>query len=65
MLMARQGKQFSTSIGVRVVYPLKEGEDPATPLKDVQRDGITMGEVVSRGNIIMKEVRTFQIQSTV
>jgi hypothetical protein len=57
--MARQGKPFATSLELRVVYPLKDGEDPATPLKDVPRDGKTMGEVVTRGNITMKEVCTF------
>jgi hypothetical protein len=52
--MARQGMPFVTALELRVVYPLKEGEDPSTPLKDVPRDGKTMGEVVTRGNITMK-----------
>jgi acyl-CoA synthetase (AMP-forming)/AMP-acid ligase II len=52
--MARQGIPFATALELRVVYPLKEGEDPSTPLRDVPRDGKTMGEVVTRGNITMK-----------
>ena len=40
---------------MRVVLPLKEGENPDAPLVDVPKDGQTMGEVVFRGNIVMKE----------
>jgi fatty-acyl-CoA synthase len=43
-LMARQGVGFVVSDGVRVVD---------NQMNDVQRDGITMGEVVMRGNIVM------------
>ncbi|EPS95172.1 hypothetical protein FOMPIDRAFT_85324 [Fomitopsis schrenkii] len=55
--MARQGLAFATSDEARVVYPLQEGEDPYadTELVDVPKDGKTVGEVVVRGNIVMKE----------
>ncbi|KAH9833040.1 acetyl-CoA synthetase-like protein [Rhodofomes roseus] len=55
--MARQGLAFATSDEVRVVYTLKEGEDPYadTELVDVPKDGKTVGEIVVRGNIVMKE----------
>ena len=49
--MARQGYSYTTADGARVVYQT-EGED----LKDVPRDGKTIGEVVVRGNLVMKEV---------
>lgn len=52
-LIARQGYSFATAQGIRVVYPLKEGEEK---LVDVPRDGKTLGEIVTRGNIVMKEV---------
>ena len=51
--MARQGHAFATAEEVRVVYP-SESDD--APLKDVPRDGKTLGEIVTRGNIVMKEV---------
>ena len=51
--MARQGHAFATAEDVRVVYPT-ESDD--APLKDVPRDGKTLGEVVAKGNIVMKEV---------
>lgn len=43
-----------------MVYQPKEGEplDLGAPLVDVPRDGTTIGEIVMRGNITMKEVRT-------
>lgn len=50
-LMARQGFSYTTADDVRVVYQT-EGED----LKDVPRDGKTIGEIVVRGNLVMKEV---------
>jgi hypothetical protein len=53
--MARQGHAFATAQGVRVVYPPSD-EDKDTTLRDVPRDGKTMGEVVTKGNIVMKEV---------
>lgn len=45
---------------IRVVYQPKEGEplDLDVPLVDVPKDGLTIGEIVMRGNITMKEVRT-------
>jgi acyl-CoA synthetase (AMP-forming)/AMP-acid ligase II len=52
--MARQGHAFATAEEVRVVYVREENED--RPLKDVPRDGKTLGEIVTRGNIVMKEV---------
>ncbi|KAJ7706385.1 hypothetical protein B0H17DRAFT_1036989 [Mycena rosella] len=52
-LMARQGHSFATAQDVRVVYPPKDDSD--TVLVDVPRDGKTVGEIVTRGNIVMKE----------
>ncbi|KAI0807675.1 acetyl-CoA synthetase-like protein [Fomes fomentarius] len=54
-LIARQGIPFATAEEARVVFQLKEGESPDAPLVDVPRDGKTIGEVVFRGNIVMKE----------
>ena len=51
--MARQGHAFVTAQEVRVVYQ-GDGDD----LLDVPCDGKTIGEVVTRGNIVMKEVRS-------
>ncbi|THG99460.1 hypothetical protein EW026_g2887 [Hermanssonia centrifuga] len=54
--LARQGFGFLTSDPVRVVYQPKEGEeDLDTELVDVPKDGKTIGEIVTRGNITMKE----------
>lgn len=57
--LARQGRGFITAVDIRVVYQPKESEpvDLNAPLVDVPRDGITIGEIVMRGNITMKEVR--------
>ena len=49
--MARQGHAFATAQEVRVVFQ-EAGDD----LRDVPRDGKTVGEIVTRGNIVMKEV---------
>jgi hypothetical protein len=54
LLMARQGHAFATADEVRVVYASET--DHVGPLGDVPRDGKTMGEVVMRGNLVMKEV---------
>ena len=54
--MARQGFAFLTSEPARVVYPPKDGEPLDAELKDVPADGKTVGEIVMRGNIAMKEV---------
>jgi hypothetical protein len=54
--MARQGFSYTTADGVRVVYQT-EGEN----LKDVPRDGKTIGEIVVRGNLVMREVDASQI----
>lgn len=53
-LMARQGHSFATAQEARVVY-LPENEDDQE-LRDVPKDGRTVGEVLMRGNIVMKEV---------
>jgi fatty-acyl-CoA synthase len=45
-LMARQGVRYPTLDGVRIV-------DPAT-MADVPADGATLGELVLRGNTVMK-----------
>ncbi|KAJ7357168.1 AMP-dependent synthetase and ligase [Mycena albidolilacea] len=50
--MARQGHPFATAQDARVVHPPKDGDDT---LVDVPRDGKTVGEIVTRGNIVMKE----------
>jgi hypothetical protein len=40
----------------RVCRVPPEGADPqATPLEDVARDGKEMGEIMLRGNMVMKE----------
>ncbi|TFK41006.1 hypothetical protein BDQ12DRAFT_678730 [Crucibulum laeve] len=53
-LMARQGQAFATAQEVRVVYP-SDGDADDAPLTDVPADGKTLGEIVTRGNIVMKE----------
>ena len=52
--MARQGQSFATAQEVRVVVPAKD--DTYDMLVDVPRDGKTVGEIVTRGNIVMREV---------
>ncbi|OCH88810.1 acetyl-CoA synthetase-like protein [Obba rivulosa] len=54
-LIARQGVSFLTADETRVVYPAKEGDALDAELADVPKDGKTMGEIVMRGNIVMKE----------
>lgn len=46
--MARQGHAFATAQNARVVHVQKEGE---VELVDVPRDGNTVGEIVTRGNM--------------
>lgn len=53
-LLARQGHAFATAQEVRVVYPPGERSSDIE-LIDVPRDGKTLGEVVTKGNIVMKE----------
>lgn len=53
-LIARQGHAFATAQEVRVVYREDDKEDGE--FIDVPRDGKTLGEIVTRGNIVMKEV---------
>jgi len=57
-IMARQGHAFVTSDEARVVHRLQDGESLNNPLRDVPNDGKTLGEIVVRGNIVMKEVGT-------
>jgi acyl-CoA synthetase (AMP-forming)/AMP-acid ligase II len=52
--MARQGQSFATAQEVRVVAPSTGGSDES--LIDVPKDGKSVGEIVTRGNIVMKEV---------
>lgn len=54
--LARQGLSFLTAESARVVYPPKEGESYDSDLVDVPKDGKTIGEIVVRGNIAMREV---------
>lgn len=54
--MARQGHAFATAQEARVVY--QDGNDVLT---DVPADGKTIGEVVTRGNIVMKEANNLTI----
>lgn len=56
--MARQGLSFATSDDARVVHPIKEDDNLNAELVDVPKDGKTVGEIVVRGNILMKEVST-------
>lgn len=58
-IMARQGHAYVTSDKVRVVYPPEDGESLDAELRDVPADGKTLGEIVVRGNIVMKEVSLF------
>lgn len=62
--MARQGLSYAISDDVRVVYPPKEDEqdDVNMELVDVPKDGKTVGEVVLRGTMVMKEVRDMSPQ---
>ncbi|KAH9044744.1 acetyl-CoA synthetase-like protein [Lactarius pseudohatsudake] len=50
-LSARQGHAFATASPARVVYPTKS---PGDKLVDVPRDGKIVGEIVTRGNIVMQ-----------
>ncbi|KZT30376.1 acetyl-CoA synthetase-like protein [Neolentinus lepideus HHB14362 ss-1] len=52
-LCARQGHSFATAQQARVVYTAEE--DSVNALRDVPKDGKTIGEVITRGNIVMKE----------
>lgn len=52
--MARQGHSFATAQNVRVVRPPRHENDQE--LIDVPNDGRAVGEIVTRGNIVMKEV---------
>lgn len=63
-LMARQGQAFATAQGVRVVFPFSDNEEKPA-LHDVPRDGKTVGEIITKGNILMKEVSLPMILLTV
>jgi acyl-CoA synthetase (AMP-forming)/AMP-acid ligase II len=54
-IMARQGHAFVTADEARVVYAPQKGESDFDELRDVPPDGKTLGEIVVRGNIVMKE----------
>ncbi|KAK0481876.1 hypothetical protein IW261DRAFT_1472834 [Armillaria novae-zelandiae] len=49
-LIARQGHSFATAEGVRVAEMRDDDQ-----IIDVLRDGKTVGEIVTRGNLVMKE----------
>ncbi|KAK2461801.1 hypothetical protein APHAL10511_006264 [Amanita phalloides] len=50
--MARQGHPFATAQQVRVV---RTDDEVGDKLVDVPKDGKSVGEIVTRGNIVMKE----------
>jgi len=52
--MARQGQSFATAQEVRVVVPARDDKDEV--LVDVPKDGKSIGEIITRGNIVMREV---------
>ncbi|KAG9045239.1 hypothetical protein FS837_006777 [Tulasnella sp. UAMH 9824] len=54
-LYARQGHSFATADEVRVVYQIPSDHTGPVELVDVPADGKTLGEIVTRGNIVMKE----------
>ena len=51
--MARQGHAFATADEVRVIEQREDDE-----LVDVPSDGKALGEIVMRGNIVMRDVST-------
>lgn len=53
--MSRQGHGYATAEEARVIFRPKDDADEE--IKDVPKDGKTVGEIVTRGNIVMKEVR--------
>ncbi|KAG8982975.1 hypothetical protein FRB90_006401, partial [Tulasnella sp. 427] len=57
-LIARQGHSFATADEVRVVQQIPADHTGPIELVDVPADGKTLGEIVTRGNIVMKEVCT-------
>jgi hypothetical protein len=65
--MARQGHAFANADEVRVAtvhhkpgHEHEHGGDRGDIVDDVPDDGETIGEVVVRGNIVMKEVSIAQ-----
>eukprot|EP01117_Protostelium_nocturnum_P017314 TRINITY_DN7031_c0_g1_i1.p1 TRINITY_DN7031_c0_g1~~TRINITY_DN7031_c0_g1_i1.p1 ORF type:complete len:605 (+),score=232.85 TRINITY_DN7031_c0_g1_i1:42-1856(+) len=56
--MSKQGQNYIASDEVKVIRVLKEDDGkviPFSPIEEVPWDGKTLGEVVMRGNIVMKE----------
>ena len=62
-LLARQGNSVILADDVRVVKLLKDGET-GDVLVDVERNGEEVGEVVMRGNTVMKEVSVSSLPSS-
>ncbi|KDQ63757.1 hypothetical protein JAAARDRAFT_148420 [Jaapia argillacea MUCL 33604] len=54
-LRARQGHSFNTAEEARVIEPIPEDVKGHVEPVDVPRDGKTVGEIVTHGNIVMKE----------
>ncbi|GAA5852965.1 hypothetical protein JCM9279_000096 [Rhodotorula babjevae] len=52
--MAKQGHSFLTADDIRIVRLTPEGEPPTTDLTETAADGKEIGEIVMRGNIVMK-----------
>ena len=68
--MARQGHAFANADEVRVAkirqksgHEHSQDGDRGDVVEDVPDDGETVGEVVVRGNIVMKEVGTSSYQN--
>jgi hypothetical protein len=54
---ARQGHSFRMADDIRVVRLIPEGEEHTVPeggLKETRIDGSEVGEIVMRGNLVMK-----------
>ena len=60
--MARQGHAFATADEVRVVGTNATGTQ-GDDLEDVPSDGKTLGEIITRGNIVMKGVSRRETES--
>jgi hypothetical protein len=64
--MARQGHSFATAQEVRVVAPAtddnnRDDDNDDAVLVDVPKDGKSVGEIITRGNIVMREVSSNRI----
>jgi acyl-CoA synthetase (AMP-forming)/AMP-acid ligase II len=52
---SKQGAAFLTADDIRVVKMIPDGEEwDGKPLQEVRMDGVEVGEIVFRGNIVMK-----------